>query len=43
MKPAEEYESEYHQIERELKLIERITVTAMVVLIVVGAIGWAVL
>lgn len=40
---AEDYESEYHQIERELKMVERITVTAMIVLLVVGAVGWVVL
>lgn len=42
-KPAEDYESEYHQIERELKMVERITVTAMAVLICVGAFAWTVL
>lgn len=42
-KPAEDFESEYHQIERELKMIERVTLIAMVVLICVGAFAWAVL
>ena len=42
-KPAEDYESEYHQIERELTAIRNLCIAAMIVLIAVGMFALVVL
>ena len=43
MKAAEDFEAEYQRIERELEQLGRLAVVAMIVLLVVGAVGWVVL